>query len=188
MGMDIRPAKPTDLEWIAEIDSVVESTDYLHLDRTGTGLAANWRLEQRPLREKLIAANPLSDELAFTLKQIVTGADEGVALVAEHGGRAMALLLAQPRPEFSTMEVLDLRVDCELRRQGIATVMLFQLIQSAKDQSLRAVSGRTMTNNVSAALLLQKLGWELAGLDTRRFTNHDWIEERASLKWYYEID
>ena len=185
--MNIRPAVPSDLEWIAEIDSVIESSDYLHLERTGEGLAAAWRLEPRPLREKQIAANPLSDDTAFTLKQIVTGTDEGVAIIAEHDEKAMALLLAQRRPEFGTIELIDLRVDFDVRRQGIATVLLFQLIQAAKDQDCRAVTCKTLTNNTPAARLLLKTGWELSGLDTRRFTNHDWVEERATLIWYCEV-
>jgi ribosomal protein S18 acetylase RimI-like enzyme len=186
--MNIRPATSADLSGIADIDSVVESMHYLHVERTGEALALAWKLDRRPLREKLIEPNPLDDDVAFVLKQIVSGADEGIAQVAEHDGQHVALLLAQPRPQFGTMEVLDLRVDYDFRRQGLATVMLFALIEKAKEQELRAVAMTTLTNNVPAADLLAKHGFELSGLDLRRRTNHDLVKETVSLLWYYEIN
>ncbi len=186
--MNIRPAIHSDIAAVEEIDSVIESSQYLHIDRVGEGLSVNFKLEQRPLREKLIASNPLDGETRFTLSQIATSADEGVAWVAQHDQRVTALLLAQARPELGTMRVLDLRVDCEFRRQGLATVLIYQLIEKARDAELRAVSILTQTNNVPAATLLQKVGFELSGLDTRRMTNHDLVKESATLVWYYPIN
>src|SRR5213595_2076758 len=96
--MQIRPVSATDLQAIAEIDGTVESARYLHLERSGEGLAAAWRLEERPARQKLIEPNRLSDESSFLLKQIATGADEGLALLIEHDDAPVALLLARPDP------------------------------------------------------------------------------------------
>src|SRR5438046_75487 len=76
--MHIRPATPADLERLPDIDGTIESTDYLHLERLGEGLSVGWKLEQRPLRSKLIEANPLNDEQQFLLKQVaieMTGGD-----------------------------------------------------------------------------------------------------------------
>jgi ribosomal protein S18 acetylase RimI-like enzyme len=185
--MTIRPATPADLDAIAEIDSVVESTHYLHVERGGQEQATGWTLERRPLREKLIAPNPIDDDTSFVLKQIASGGDEGVAQVAEHEGQLVAFLLAQPRPQFGVMELLDLRVDFDFRRQGLATVLLFALIEKAKEQELRAVSTTSLTNNIAAADLLTKTGFELSGLDTRRRSNHDLVKEAVSLLWYYEV-
>ncbi len=187
--MDIRPAKAADLDAILEIDSVIESTDYLHVDRGGDGVAAvSFRLERRPLREKLIAPNRLDDDTQFVLKQVLTGMDEGVALVGEHDGQVVASLLAQHRPQFETVELIDLRVDYDFRRQGIATVLLFQLIEKAREnEAVRAICCATLTNNSPAANLLDKHGWELSGLDVRRRSNHDLVKENATLVWYYEI-
>lgn len=186
--MLIRPATAADLEAIVEIDSVIESTDYLHVDRGGDVASLSWKLEKRPLREKLIAANPFDDDTGFVLKQVLGGMDEGIALVAEHDDHVVASLLAQFRPQFETIELIDLRVDFDYRRQGIATVMLFQLIEKAREQEgVRALSCTTLTNNSPAAQLLDKHGWELSGLDVRRRTNHDLVKESATLIWYYEV-
>ena len=58
--MQLRPATPADLDAIREIDGTIESADYLHLEQTGEGLNIAWKLDKRPLREKLIASNALA--------------------------------------------------------------------------------------------------------------------------------
>ena len=186
-SMTIRPATAADLTDLNEIDGTIESPSYAHVDQTVDLLNVSWRLEWRPAREKLVRSNPLSDDTAFMLRQIVSGHDEGVALTAEHDGVAVALLLAQPDPARGVMAVLDCRVDSDHRRQGLAMVMLYQLVERAKDADLRACYATTKTNNAPAARLLEKLGWDLCGLDTRRDGNHDLIKESATLLWYYAI-
>ncbi|HEX8322497.1 MAG TPA: GNAT family N-acetyltransferase [Tepidisphaeraceae bacterium] len=190
--MTIRPATPADLADIQEIDGTIESSGYAHVEMAaGDDVAgqsgATWTLGWRPAREKLILSSPLSDETLFMLKQVVTGGDEGVALMAEHDGMAVALLLAQADTVRQVMHILDLRVDSDIRRQGIATVLLFQLIERAKEADLRAAYITTRTNNAPVARLLEKLGWELSGIDTKRHDNHDLVKESATLMWYYVI-
>lgn len=186
--MQIRSGTPKDLDQLPDIDGAVESTRYLHLEHAGEGLTASWRLEERPLRQKLIDPNRLGDETTFLLKQIVTGADEGVVLVAEHDDMPVAVLVAHLRRERQTLHLIDLRTDYEYRRQGIATAMLYGVIATAREMELRAVSAETRTNNVPAGLLLVKCGFELSGVDTRRDSNHDVVKEAATLFWYSTLD
>ena len=182
--MEIRPVEPRDLGALIEIDGTVESMQYLHVERGGEGMNIQWRLEERPLRTKLADRNLPADELQFTLKQVVTGVEEGIALLAEHEGAMIALLLAQPHPSHGTMKITDLRVDFDYRRQGLASAMLYQVIAEARNRELRAVTAEVPANNVPASKLLSKLGFDLAGLDTQRHTNHDLVKESATLFWY----
>ena len=186
--MQIRPANSADLDALQEIDGTIESIAYLHLDLTGEGAARSWRLEERPLREKLIESNRLDDEAYFAAKQIVTGADEGTVLVAEHADQVVAALVAQPRPALNTLHILDLRVDYDYRRQGLGIAMVYQIIQQARESELRAVSAETLTNNMPASALLTKCGFDLSGIDTRRRSNHDMVKESATLFWYAALD
>ncbi|HVT89420.1 MAG TPA: GNAT family N-acetyltransferase [Tepidisphaeraceae bacterium] len=186
--MEIRPATVADLNHIADIDGTIESAEYLHVDRTGEGLAPSWKLDPRPLRSKLIESNALDDDRRFTLKQIVTGIEDGTVLVAEHGGSAVAMLLAQHRPERGTMKLVDLRVDYDIRRQGVATVMVYQIMQQARAMELRAVFAETRTSNHPANKFLQKLSFQIAGLDTHRHSNHDMVKESATIFWYAPLD
>src|SRR5687768_7414358 len=186
--MEIRPVRPADLDDLLEIDGTIESLEYLHLERTGEGLAVAWKLEQRPLREKRIEPNRLDDDQKFILRQVVTGADEGFALLAEHDAQKVALLLAQPQPQHGTLRLIDLRVDYDFRREGLATAFLFQSITEARDKGLRAVTAETLTDNLPAANLLLKCGFDLGGVDAQRRSNHDLVKEAASLLWYVALD
>ena len=186
--MEIRPVTPQDLDALAEIDATVESSEYLHLDQSGEGLSIAWRIEKRPLREKLIQSNPLNEESVFVLKQIASGADEGFALLAEHEGAPVAALLARPNYSTGTLHLLDLRVDYDHRRQGLATAMMYQTIGYARDAGLRAVAADVRANNLPANQLLLKCAFDLSGIDTKRHSNHDVVKESATLLWYAALD
>ncbi len=186
--MDIRATTLGDVDGVVEIDGAVEATRYLHVERTGEGMALSWKIEERPLRAKVIEANRLGDEELFTLKQIASGADEGLALVAEHEGEIIAQLLARVEPVNGTLRVLDVRVDYDFRRQGLGLAMLFASIQRARELGLRAVMAQSRTNNLPAAQLLVKAGFELGGLDTRLSSNHDLVKETVGLFWYAALD
>jgi GNAT superfamily N-acetyltransferase len=186
--MEIRTVTPADLADLAEIDGTIESDSYLHLDRTGEGFSLNWKLSERPLRETRILPNRLDDERLFTLTQIASGIEEGIALLGEHDGAKVALLVAQVEPARKAIRIHDLRVDFDHRREGLATALVFQTVTAARGQGLRAVAAETLTDNLPGAMLLQKCGFELAGVDAQRVTNHDLVKESATLFWYAALD
>jgi RimJ/RimL family protein N-acetyltransferase len=186
--MQIRPVTPADIDGLYDIDGTIESSQYLHLDRAGEGLDVSWKLAERPLREKRTLPNRLDEDRRFLLKQIATGADDGIVLVAEHDDAPVALLLAQVEPAFGTIRVHDLRIDYDQRRQGLATAMMYQVIAAAREQELRAVTAECATDNVPAARFLLKCGFDLSGLDARRFSNHDLVKESVTLHWYAALD
>ncbi|MEM6312510.1 MAG: GNAT family N-acetyltransferase [Planctomycetota bacterium] len=189
--MQLRPMTSTDLADLAEIDATIESTEYLHLQREDDAeretLSASWSLEPRELRDKLIKANPPGDDLEFTYKQVIAGVLEGMAWAAEHDGLPVASLLAEPRAERGLLEIVDLRVDYDHRRQGLASALIFQAVTAARESDLRALLAHTTANMQSANALLAKVGFDLAGLDERRFTNHDVVKEQATLIWYLAL-
>ena len=182
--MQIRPTTPADLALLADIDATSESAEYLHIDRTGEGLALSWKMQPRPLREKRIHRHALTDEQSFAIKQIVDGITEGIALVAEHDGVPVASIAAITDPESQTLRLLDLRVDFDHRRQGLASALLFQLISHARDQALRAVAAHCQADDFPALQLLSKLSFEPTGLDTHYRSNHDLVKESVVLFFY----
>jgi ribosomal protein S18 acetylase RimI-like enzyme len=186
--MEIRPIRPADVDRLIDIDGTIESSDYLHVDRTGEGFTGSWKIEQRPFREKRMNRNPVTDETQFLLRQIATGVEEGVALLAEHEGINVAQLVARFEPEYQTLRVHDVRIDFEHRRQGLGSAMLFMAIGEARQRQLRAVAAESCTDNVPAAGFLTKCGFELSGLDIRKHTNHDLVKEVVTLFWYAPLD
>lgn len=186
--MQIRAGQLDDLDRLIDLDGTIESGEYLHLERGGEALAVAWRLEERPLREKLVHANPVDDNLRFALKQVLGGVDEGTVLVAEHDDQLVALAVARPDPEKQTIHLLDVRVDYDFRRQGLGVAMVFQIIAQARESGARAVTAATRTNNLPAARFLAKSGFDLGGLDTHFATNHDLVKEAVTLFWYAVLD
>jgi ribosomal protein S18 acetylase RimI-like enzyme len=186
--MEIRPATLADIDSLIEIDGTMESTHYLHVDQAGEGATVSWRLEERALRSTQVTSNRIDDDNRFFLRQVLSGADEGVALAVVRDNTPVALLLAGQIHERNTLRVVDLRVDSDYRRQGIATALLLMLIGEARNRQVRAVNMETRADNAPMYHLLPRCGFELAGLDTRRHSNHDLVKESATLLWYASLD
>jgi GNAT superfamily N-acetyltransferase len=186
--MQIRPATLADLDRIREIDATIESTQYLHLERNGDPPTVNWSLVPRPLRTKLLDNNAVTDDLRFSLKQVLGGAEDGLGLSFEHEGDLAALAVARIDADANVLRLLDLRVDYDLRRQGIGTAMLFRLIAAAREREFRAVTAVTLTNHFPACQFLIKASFELTGHDTHLHSNHDLVKEAVSLFWYSPLD
>lgn len=182
--MNIRSATSADYQAIDDIDGTIESARYLHVDQTGEGMNRSWKLDARDLREKLIQANRLDVEARFTLRQIVSGADEGIALVADHDNLPVALAMAQPDPESGLMAIIDVRVDSDHRRLGLGSALIFRMMHEAREQQCRAVYASVAANNFPANQLLERLNFELTGLDTHRRSNHDLVKETVTMLWY----
>jgi ribosomal protein S18 acetylase RimI-like enzyme len=186
--MEIRAITVKDLPALSDIDSTVHSTEYLHVDRSGEGLIAQWKIEPRPLREPRSIRRDLTDEQRFDIKQIVTGVEEGIALLAEHDGQIVAAAVAKQDDSAGVLRLIDVRVDFDFRRQGLGSAMLFQIIQFARERELRAVSAHTQADNFSVLQLFAKLGFEPTGLDTHLLSNHDLVKEVVVLFWYLTLN
>jgi len=181
--MEIRAATAADLDRLIDLDATIESAAYLHVERQGEGLAAGWRLEERPLREKRIDANALDDDRMFAVKQVLGGVEDGIGRAVEYGGNLIGLAVARVDGQRQALEVVDVRVDYEYRRQGLGSALLYQVLTHARESNLRAVTATTLTNNVPAARFLSKGGFDLAGLNTHLYSNHDLVTEAVALFW-----
>jgi ribosomal protein S18 acetylase RimI-like enzyme len=183
--MQIRPLNLADLEFIDEIDATIQSEDYLHVDRAADALSASFRIEQRPLLERKSESNPIGDELRFQLKQIASGMDDGFCCVAEHDQLPIASALAVE--DGDVVELVDLRVDFDRRREGFGSAMMFQVINFARERESRAIRVFVTTGNGPFNRMLAKLGFEIAGIDTQRHSNHDLVKEQTTLIWYLQL-
>ncbi|HEY1921168.1 MAG TPA: GNAT family N-acetyltransferase [Tepidisphaeraceae bacterium] len=177
-----------DLDAVKDIDATTESSQYLHIERAGEGLEISWKMQLRPLREKRTLRHALELEDAFAIKQIVSGGDEGIALVAVHDGNAVAAATARPDAAAGVLRIIDLRVDFEFRRQGLASALLFQLIHDARQKELRALAATARADDFPAVQLLAKLGFEPSGLDTHYSSNHDLVKESVVLFFYLVLN
>src|SRR4051812_33397601 len=93
--MQIRPAISSDLDQLSDIDGTINSSNYLHVEKSGEGFGQIWKLQERPLRSKLIESNPVPDDTRFAMKQIIGEIEEGMAIVADHSQIVVGCLIAQ---------------------------------------------------------------------------------------------
>src|SRR5438445_8051577 len=138
--MQIRPAHPSDLDHLIDLDATIESTSYLHVDRAGEGLATGWRLEERPLREKRVDPNHVTEEQSFALKQVLSGIEEGIGVAVDHDGVTTGLAVARLDHQRRTLDLLELRVDFEYRRRGWGRALLDQIISHAASTDVCAAT------------------------------------------------
>lgn len=185
--MQLRPLAAADLDLIDEIDGTISSTTYLHVDRAAEGLTASVRVEPRPLPTPRIESNPIGDDLRFTMKQVATGIEDGIAVVAEHDGVPIGAVVATRTPDGAVIDLVDVRVDSDRRRDGLGSALVFQVINYARDNDARAVRAAARSSNAAAHGLLVKLGFELGGLDVFRESNHDLVKEQTTLLWYLPL-
>lgn len=185
--MELRPATAADTPDVLDIDGTIESHAYLHVDVAGEGTAVSFRVEERPLRDRLIAPRPMDDEQQFAFRQIAAGHDDGTATVAVHDGRAVGLILSKADAAADVVRLLDLRVDFDHRREGLASALLYGLIGAARDTDHRAVAAETTASNGPANALLAKTGFQVTGLDTHRRSNHDLVKEAVTVFWYLPL-
>ena len=185
--MEIRPLTAADLDLIDEIDATISSDRFLFVERQADGLNASFRIEDRPLVEPRIESNVIGDDLRFTMRQVATGIEDGLAVMAEHDGVPIAAVLATRTPDGSVVDLIDVRVDFDRRRDGLGTALMFQAMNYARDGDARAVRVCSRTTNAPFNAMLAKLGFELAGLDTFRESNHDLVKEQTTLIWYFPL-
>ena len=151
------------------------------------GLSWKCSLEPRVLRQKLIEANPVNEDLAFVLKQLAGDESEGRCLVAERSDSVVGLCVARNLAELGVIEIVDLRIDYDHRREGIGSAMIFDLINYGREREARALRAEALSNNIAFNSMLSKFGFELAGVDTHRKSNHDLVRERATVVWYLPL-
>lgn len=180
--------KAADLDGTRDIDATIESSNYLHIHHDGEGFPGTWKMESRPLREKRLHRNALSDDQAFSIKQIVAGIEEGIALVAEHEGLIVAAATATMDAAANALRLVDLRVDFDFRRQGLASALVFQIVQEARQRQLRAVIADAVSDNYPALEFLAKLNFEFTGFDTHAKSNHDLVKDSVVLFWYLALN
>jgi len=185
--MEIRPMTAADLPAVLEIDATIESAEHLHIHREGEDLSYVWKMEKRRLREPRTHRHILDDETTFALRQIAGGVEEGIALVAEHDQSIAAAAAARPDAAAGIFRLVDLRVDIDYRRQGLASGLVFQIIQEANQRDFRAVAAIAASDDFPAIELLIKLNFELAGFDSHFKSNHDLLKDSVSLFWYLQL-
>lgn len=142
--MHVRPAQPNDAEPIAAIynEEVLGST-------------ATFDLVPRTIEEQRSWLRERSGALAV----LVAEADDG-----EIAGYA-SLSKFRDRPAYSTTVETSVYVHTDYRRQGIAKLLMTELLETAKSHGFHALIARVADSQHASLVLHEQLGFSLVGVE-----------------------
>ena len=166
--IEIRPAKSTDIPALMAIDHNY-STDYvwqMEIDAEEKKVAVSFREIRLPRSVRVEYPRPassLADEWTQRSGLLVALIDE-----APVGYISLTLNVAP-----ITAWVTDLVVAPRLRRQGIASTLVFAAQELGENLGSRRIVLEMQPKNYSAIHMAQKLGFDLCGYNDRYYANHD---------------
>jgi ribosomal protein S18 acetylase RimI-like enzyme len=171
-----------------EIRADYQSTTYVRVSRAGQGLDVNLSMCQevldKPFRSQGMSIIRQKDRDETRGRM---GGSQALQLVAEEGGRLIALLDAEVETWRRVLKIWNLLVDEEHRRQGIGTELMRRAEEFAEKRWCRAVALETQATNWPALCFYTKLGFEICGVDDHFYTNRDLERKEVALFLYREL-
>jgi ribosomal protein S18 acetylase RimI-like enzyme len=186
----IRRMVASDIPRLADLRPGFTSDTQLKVEITGDGFTLGWRLMEVELpapyhkgqgydfdiyeREEIARRLTQNNTLLEVAVENDTRRIVGVLDVAEEDWRHIAW-------------VHNIMLDLDARGQGLGREMMQRTIAWARRRDLRAVMLETQTNNVPACRFYQRIGFQLIGINTAFYTNHDLEREEVALFWSYPL-
>jgi ribosomal protein S18 acetylase RimI-like enzyme len=99
--------------------------------------------------------------------------NKGFSLGAYLAGQWIGVALAEPEVWNRVLNVWELHVHPDYRRQGIGCRLVDELARRASAAGLRALAVETQNTNVNAIRFYRSAGFTLEGLDLSYYTNND---------------
>jgi len=186
--IQIRDLTLEDVPRLREINPTFVSDTVLKVERGEEGMEVAWRLHEVPLAQpfdKGHGYDPTEEELAELRRRLQRG--QGLYLVAEAGGRIVALLEVEPQEWNHTAWVWDILVDWNYRRRGVGRSLMQRAIAWAKERDYRALSLETQSNNINACRFYQRMGFRLTGIREDLYTNEDIAKGEVAIFWSYPL-
>ena len=184
----IREMTLEDLPRLGEINPTFVSDAVLQVERVEEGLGVTWWLRETPLAQpfnKGPGYDPSEAELAELRRRLQQG--QGLYLVAEAGGRIVALLDVEPQEWNHTAWVWDILVDWDYRGRGIGRSLMQRAIAWARERGYRALCLETQSNNINACRFYRHLGFRLTGIRDDLYSNADIAKGEVAIFWSYPL-
>jgi len=165
---DIRPGNSSDV------------TSLISLNHTGSSDYV-WQLDVRPA-EKQVAIEfhevrlPRSIEVEYPRQPGALADDwlnRDIFLVATDNSGPVGYISAMDENIASIARVVDLVVDLESRRRGVATSLLTQVQTWAMERQMERIIVETQSKNYPCIRMLQKFGYEFCGYNDQYYSTRD---------------
>ena len=186
----IRQMRPDDISRLTDLRPGFVSQTMLKIEQTGSGLALGWRLVEVelpiPYDKGGLYDFDVFERADITRRLAQTNSLMEVA-VESVGGRIVGVLDVEEEGWRHVAWVHNIMLDIDARRQGLGRRLVERTIAWARRRGLRAVMLETQTNNVPACLFYLRLGFQLVGINTAFYTNHDLERDEVALFWSYPL-
>jgi ribosomal protein S18 acetylase RimI-like enzyme len=186
----IRKMRRGDLLALDQIDPAFESATFLDVEQSEEGVGATFRLVERPFEVPFVkeAGYRYDAEQLEQSRYRLQNPDTTLLLVAEAGGRLVAVLEVEGEAWRNTALIWALFVDRAWRGKGLGRLLLQRAESWAKEAGYRAVVLETQSNNVPALRFYRQQGYHIAGLDTHFYQNNDVARHEVALFLYKALE
>ena len=186
----IRPMTLGDLLALDQIDPSFETTTHLAVRREENDAGLSFRLVEEPLPAPFVKEEGYRydrDELAQARYRLEES-DAALQLVAEEGGRLVAILEVEGEAWRGTALIWALFVDRSARGQGLGGALLARAEAWARAGGYRALTLETQSNNPAAIRFYARHGFTISGLDSHFYRNDDLARREVALFMYKELE
>ncbi len=185
----LRPLELDDIPRLVEIRSGYQSESILAVEPTGAGIVKGWRLVERKLAVPFDKGTlyDFGEAEQESIRQRLLRPDETYLRVAEAkglNGRLVGLLEMEIRVWNDTVELVNLRIDQDYRRQGLGWRLWHRGLDFARGAGVRAIMIETQNTNLAACKFYERMGCQLVGLNEAFYANNGAATEIA-LFWAY---
>lgn len=184
----IRPMLAADLPRLAEIDPSFTSRTVLAVEKSGSGLAVGWRLEERPLPtpyDKRHHYDFDDTEIANVRRRFEQGT--GLHLVVEWRDQLAGILDVEAQDWNNTALIWNIMLDRAIRGQGVGRALFERAVTWGRMQGFRALQIETQTNNVPACKFYVRIGCAISGIHDTYYTNRDIQRQEVAIFWTYRL-
>ncbi|MCE1252754.1 MAG: GNAT family N-acetyltransferase [Anaerolineae bacterium] len=167
-AIEIRPAIINDLPLLSAIDHSYETMHTWQMDRSldENQVVVNFREIRLPRKVRVDYPRPLD---FFSAE----GFSQSVVLVALLNSIPVGYLRMKEELEPRTAWIKDVAVRADVRRQGVASVLVLSAQDWAVQRGLKRVILEMQSKNVAAIRLAAKLGYEFCGYNDHYYATQD---------------
>jgi GNAT superfamily N-acetyltransferase len=186
----IRQMRPDDIPRLVDLRPGFVSNTILKVEQTGSGLTLGWRLSEvklaTPYNKGSLYDFDVFERTDIARRMVQSNTLLEVAAERE-SERIVGVLDVEEEDWRHVAWVHNLMLDTDARGQGLGRQFVERTIAWARRRNLRAVMLETQTNNVPACRFYLHLGFQLVGINTAFYTNHDLTRDEVALFWSYPL-
>lgn len=166
--IEIRPVTQNDIEALSKFEHGYYTENVWQMSLDVTIETTQVAFKRRHLPRRVLVPYPRNREAIFN-----HFGDAEAFLLAEHAGHPVGYLNIESQKDTKIARVSDLVVSSSMRRQGIASGLLFASMNFLTHRGLSTLVLEMQSKNDPAIKMAAKLGFSFCGFRDHYFPNND---------------